>query len=126
LTDEPEKLMNGNWVSQGYPFYTGTMKYLTKFNVETKAGRSIHVRLPEAKGSLFSVYVNGNGPVPICWHPLEADVTGSVKDGENEIAIEVVSTLGNTFGPLHHMLGDALTFVGPNTFVDQENWTDAY
>jgi len=126
LTDEPKTLRDGDWVEQGYPFYTGTMRYLTRFNVEAKPGRSVRLRLPEAKGSLFLAYVNGSGPMPICWHPLKADITRFVKDGENDLAIEVISTLRNTFGPLHHKLGDALTFVGPNTFVDEENWVDAY
>jgi len=126
LTDEPKSMMDRDWVGQGYPFYAGTIRYQTKFNIEKKNDRSILVRLPEAKGSLFLVYVNGNGPIPICWHPLEADVTRFTKDGENDLVIDVVGTLRNTFGPLHHKLGDALTFVGPNTFVDEENWVDAY
>jgi len=126
LADEPERLREGDWVEQGYQFYAGTMRYQSKFNVKRKTERSILIRLPDAKGSLFLVYVNGKGPIPICWNPLEADVTKFIGNGENDLAIEVVSTLRNTFGPLHHKLGDTLTFVGPHTFADEENWIDAY
>jgi hypothetical protein len=122
LVDEPDHLLDGDWVEQGYPFYAGTMRYKTKFSIKKRNGENILVRLPEAKGSLFLVHVNGDGPVPVCWQPLEADVTKLVKDGENKLTIDVVSTLRNTFGPLHHKLGDTLTFVSPWTFVDENNW----
>jgi len=126
LTDEPGVLRNGNWVEQGYPFYTGTMQYKTTFNLEEKEPRErVLVRLPEAQGTLFLVSVNGRSPVPICWRPLEADVTDYVRKGENEIAIGVVSSLRNTFGPLHHKSGD-LHWVGPFSFVDEGSWVDPY
>ena len=126
LADEPDSLLDGDWVEQGYPFYAGTIRYKTKFNVKKRDGEKMLVRLPLARGSLFLIYVNGEGPIPICWQPLEADMTQFVKGGENELVIEVVSSLRNTFGPLHHKLGDALTFVGPFSFVDEKNWVDAY
>ncbi|MFQ6095708.1 MAG: hypothetical protein ACE5NN_06160, partial [Candidatus Bathyarchaeia archaeon] len=126
LTDEPDSLHDGDWVGQGYPFYAGTIRYKTRFNVKRTNGEEILIRLPGAKGSLFLVHVNGEGPIPICWQPLEADITKFVRDGENELAIDVVGSLRNTFGPLHHKLGDALTFVGPRTFVDEKNWVEAY
>ncbi len=127
LTDEPKALENGDWVNQGYPFYTGTMRYKTKFLLEEgiKPEDRVLVRLPEAKGTLFLVKVNGKGPVPVCWQPLEADVTNIVQSGENELSVDVVGSLRNTFGPLHHRLGDPYS-VGPNTFVDERNWVDTY
>ncbi|MBO3839702.1 MAG: hypothetical protein QXN75_02930 [Thermoproteota archaeon] len=59
-------------------------------------------------------------PVPVCWSPSEADITKFVKKGENTLEIDVVSSFRNTFGPLHHRLGDSLTF------VDEENWVEEY
>jgi hypothetical protein len=40
--------------------------------------------------------------------------------------VEVVSSLRNTFGPLHHDLGDRLPWTGPWEFVDESHWTDQY
>jgi len=127
LTDEPEALRSGNWVTQGYPFYTGTMRYKTNFTLksEPKPGERVLIRFPEAKGTLFLVRVNGKDPVPVCWRPLEADVTSLVRKNENELTVDVVSSLRNTFGPLHHKQGD-LHWVGPFSFTDEGNWTDAY
>jgi hypothetical protein len=126
LADEPDNLSDRDWVEQGYPFYAGTIRYKTSFNVRKRDGERVLVRLLGAKGSLFLVYVNGEDSVPICCQPLEADVTRFVNDGENELVIDVVSSLRNTFGPLHHKLGDALTFVGPFSFVDEKNWVESY
>ena len=127
LMDEPEALKNGDWTQQGYPFYAGTMQYKASFSLqkEREPGERVLIRLPEAKGTLFLVKVNGRGPVPVCWQPLEADVTDLVQIGENELIIEVVSSLRNTFGPLHHKSGDPY-WVGPFTFTDEANWVDAY
>jgi len=124
LADEPETLRDGDWTTQGYPFYSGTIRYRGKFRLE-ELGDRVLVRLPDARGSLFTVSVNGGNPIPICWSPLEADVTSQVQKGENTVTIEVVGTLRNTFGPLHHKKGD-LTSVGPRSFVDEANWTDSY
>jgi len=127
LTEEPETLKNGSWVEQGYPFYAGTMRYETSFNIdkELQLGERVLIRLPEARGTLFLVRVNGSDPLPICWQPLEVDVTKNVRKGRNELSIDVVSSLRNTFGPLHHKAGD-LYSVGPFSFIDEKNWTDAY
>jgi len=126
LTYEPAVLRDGDWVEQGYPFYSGTMQYRTTFNLKEKqSGERVLIRLPEAKGTLFLVSINSKGPVPICWQPLETDVTDLAQTGENELTIDVVSSLRNTFGPLHHKSGDPY-WVGPFTFTDEGNWVDAY
>jgi len=128
LTGEPKTLRNGDWVEQGYPFYAGTMRYKMSFTLREEEGgsrRRVRIRLPEAKGTLFLVKVNEKGPVPICWHPFEADATDIVKTGVNRLTIDVVGSLRNTFGPLHHKGGD-LYLVGPASFVDESNWVEAY
>lgn len=124
LTNEPEYLKSGSWVNQGYPFYAGTMRYKSRFNLASDHWDQVLLRFPEARGTLFLVYVNHSGPITVCWSPLEADITRFAKKGENTLEIDVVSSLRNTFGPLHHRLGDSLTFIGPETFVDEENWVE--
>ncbi len=123
LSEEPEILMDGSWTEQRYPFYAGVIRYKTKVKIGRVDGE-VFLRIPEAKGSLFLVYVNGEGPIPICWHPLEANITRFIREGENEVWIDVVSTLRNTFGPLHNRSED--TWVGPSSFTDEEDWTDSY
>jgi hypothetical protein len=132
ITDEPQSIKSGDWGGQGYPFYAGTMRYKTTFNLEAepKDGERVLIRLPEAKGTLFLVKVNRKGPVSIVWRPLEADVTDCVQKGKNELTVDVISSLRNTFGPLHNKLATPNFplhyLVGPFSFTDEHNWTDAY
>ncbi|MEM3041762.1 MAG: glycosyl hydrolase, partial [Nitrososphaerota archaeon] len=127
ITEEPEVLRNGDWVEQGYPFYTGTMRYKARFHMEKRpeAGERILIRFPDAKGTLFLISLNNREPALVAWQPLETDITDRVQMGENELTIDVVSSLRNTFGPLHSKFGDPY-WVGPKTFVDEANWTDSY
>ncbi|HIE13988.1 TPA: hypothetical protein EYP70_01810 [Candidatus Bathyarchaeota archaeon] len=124
LTEEPKFLKNGDWTSQGYYFYSGTIVYEGNF-VLKELFKRVLIHLPDAKGCLFLISVNDAKPLPICWNPLEVDVTDRVRKGRNKLRITVVSTLRNTFGPLHHVKGD-LTFVGPGSFIDEDNWIDSY
>jgi hypothetical protein len=146
LTDEPEQLTNGNWGEQGYPFYAGNILYCGKLKCEAKDGQQVLLRLKNPKGCLFRISVNDSEPIPLWYQPWQVDITDLVKndnplaphnplpplirgnkgDGENSVCIEVISTLRNTFGPLHHKLGDALPWVGPGQFVDEANWVDDY
>lgn len=126
LTDEPSTLSMGSWGDQGYPMYAGTMRYHATFQVQKPEDGRVVVRLNGARGSLYLVSVNDGPQVPVCWQPWEADVTDQVRPGENRLTVDVVSTLRNTFGPLHHKRGDDLGWVGPGEFVDERNWVDEY
>ena len=126
LTGEPEQLKNGDWGEQGYPFYAGSILYSGTFNCEVEDGQKVYLRLKNPKGCLFRISVNNAEPTPLWYQPWQVDITDSVRNGENSLNIEVISTLRNTFGPLHHRLGDAIPWVGPGQFVDEANWVDDY
>jgi hypothetical protein len=125
LTDEPKKLLDGNWGDQGYPFYAGNIRYKTKVDLSKSSGDKFAIRLKDPRGTLFVIEVNGNR-IPLFCQPWEVDATEFIRNGENEITIEVVGSLRNTFGPLHHRLGDNLPWTGPGEFVDERNWIDEY
>ncbi len=125
LVSEPLELQSGSWVYQGYPFYAGNMVYKAEFSLSTLAERRIVLRLENPKGTLFNVAVNGQKTEAIITEPWEIDITESCVEGKNKLAIEVVGSLRNTFGPLHHR---ALSpgWCGPGQFVDRNNWIDSY
>ena len=97
---EPPDLNNGSWVDQGYPFYTGRMLYRQRFAAPLP-GRRLFLRLRQALGTLFYVRVNGAAAGSLLWRPHVVELTEALQDGENQLEIEVVSSLQNTFGPLH-------------------------
>jgi len=126
ITREPAKLEPGDWGTQGYPFYSGSMIYQGEVELKTQPDRVYLLDVSKAKGSLCRVSVNEKDAGIVAWHPWRIDVTRLIENGRNTVAVEVVSTLRNTMGPLHHKAKDDLSWVGPEQFVDEANWTDVY
>jgi hypothetical protein len=121
---EPTKLAPGSWVEQGYPFYSGTMRY--RLDVKG-AHQDLWLDCSQASGSLLKVLVNGEQVRVLPWRPWVVDIGPYLRSGSNRVEIEVVSSLRNAFGPLHHKLGDALPRVGPQQFTEAaDHWVDAY
>ncbi|NQT84863.1 hypothetical protein HQ563_17735, partial [bacterium] len=126
LLPEPKTLRTGDWGSQGYPFYSGNMLYEAEVELRMQQGRTYLLDVSKVKSSLCRVIVNGEEAGIVAWCPWRIDITRLLKDGRNSVAVEVVSTLRNTMGPLHHKAKDDLAWVGPEQFVDEANWTDEY
>ncbi|MFQ5810531.1 MAG: hypothetical protein ACE5JM_13020, partial [Armatimonadota bacterium] len=124
LTEEPDHLRSGDWVEQAYPFFAGRMLYRQSF--ERPAGATMRTRLAlgEPSGSCFIVRVNGVECGFLASQPWHVEITDALQDGTNEIEIEVVSTLRNTFGPLH--LKEQIPWIGPSEFVNDGNWEPPY
>ena len=57
--------------------------------------------------------------------PYQIEVTKFLKDGENLLEIEITNSLRNLLGPHHHQKAELLSVV-PESFSDEENWTDSY
>jgi hypothetical protein len=129
VTKEPETLDTGSWISQGYPFYSGSMVYKIEFDLpepELKESETYEIEISGASGSTFFVTVNETEVGSAPFQPFRADITGTLVKGTNTIEAEVISTLRNTLGPLHHKDGDNLNRTGPEQFCDEANWTDSY
>jgi hypothetical protein len=115
LSEEPKKLVNGDWCSQGYPFYSGNMEYITKVNLNPKKGNKYFLELKNPSGTVFTVKVNGKVKTLIS-NPWKFEITDYIKTGFNDITIEVTSSLRNTFGPLHHT-DKYMKWTGPGKFT---------
>lgn len=105
----------GPWKAQGLPLYGDTVSYTQRFVLAgDPGGASFKVQLPEWRGSVAKVTVNG-GEAGFIWHaPWECPVTTGLRPGENEITVTVYGTPKNPLGP-HH--GDPpLGFAGPGSF----------
>jgi len=124
LTEEPDHLRSGDWVEQGYPFFAGSMLYRQSFERPRGAQTRARLALQQPSGSCFAVRVNGIECGFLASHPWHVDITDALKDDTNDIEIEVVSTLRNTFGPLH--MKEHIAWVGPGEFVNDGNWEPPY
>jgi len=115
IVPEPKKLKAGSWTDQGYPFYSGRMIYKCDVNLADE-NQKLVLRLLRPSGTLFKVRVNSEEVGRILWRPYELNLSPFIKKGTNALEIEVVSSLQNTWGPLHNIEGDDFMWVGPNAF----------
>jgi hypothetical protein len=93
----PIALQFGSWARQGYPFYGSSARYETA--IETPDGM-LRVQLGEWQGSVAEVLLDGKRAGLIPWQPWSAEFP--VSAGEHLVAVRVVSTPRNIFGPFHN------------------------
>ena len=126
IIKEPKTLETGDWCSQGYPFYSGSIIYTMEIPLQKEDSARYEIDLSDAEGSIFNLTVNNVEVGAISFPPFRGDITGALKNGDNTIEIEVVGSLRNILGPHHHRAGDNLELTGPEAFCDESNWTDSY
>lgn len=95
----PGKLGFGSWAKQGLPFYADAVTYQTRISVPS-GNNTLRIQLREWQGSVAVVLVDGKESARLGWPPYQADVP--VSPGEHTIALRIVSTPRNTYGPFHH------------------------
>jgi hypothetical protein len=128
VTDVPRSLALGDWTSQGLAFYSGSVCYERRVNVERGAADHVFVQVPEYRGVAVRVLVDGKPAGVIGWEPNEVDISGCLPLGASspEIRIEVAGHRRNSHGPLHHARKWPV-WTGPGEFrTTGELWTDAY
>jgi len=87
----------GSWKSKGYPFYAQKVSYTESFKA-TKNREKIKVKLNKWNGVLTEVYVNDKKAGIIAYPPYELNISKFIDMGKNEISLNVVGSLKNTFG----------------------------
>ncbi len=90
-----ETMPLGDWRQLGYPAFCGTGCYRTRI---TLTDLPTHLSL-DTGGYPASVSVNGTAVGTCPWSPFQFDVRDAVKLGENELLIEITSTVGHLFTP---------------------------
>jgi hypothetical protein len=128
----------GDLVTGGYPFYAGRLTLTETVSLRTvQAGERAFLELPTIDAAaLAHVDVNGERAGTIVWAPYEVEVTNWLCDGENEIAITLITTLRNLLGPHHRPEGEGDQcwtrdyILDPAWLADEQHreahWTDDY
>lgn len=111
IVAEPARLHFGDWTSQGYPHYAGSMIYHGSVVYDPGDG-PVRVYLGQYEAVDVAVHVNGAVAGHIPWASANGlDITPHLRPGHNDVGIEVVSSPRNMLGPLHLATG-------------REPWTD--
>ncbi len=98
----------GSWKEQGFPFYSGAVKY-TKQQTFSGAPRRAVVRLGRWKGTVAEVLVNGQHAGIIQQPPYQAEITGLLTQGSNKIDVIVYGSNKNLMGPHHNITRRGIT-----------------
>ncbi len=108
ITDRPTAITGGNIVSQGYPFFRGSMTFSQDVMVEKAYGEKIGISINKPYAALSKLYVNGVFVKDMLWSDFTADISGFVKSGETaRISVEVVVGNRNLFGPHYTFQGES-------------------
>lgn len=76
-------------------YFSGTATYTTTVNLD-RAGRDEHMFMAfDNVGTMAKVYINGKYAGGVWTTPYKLDVTDFVKDGRNDVRVEVVNTWVN-------------------------------
>ena len=109
ITAPVRKLSFGDIVGQGLPFYTGNIVY--SFKVETEG--DFTVRVPQYRGGLVKVMVDGEEVGPIAFSPYSLKVKAEA--GEHLVQLCLYGTRQNGFAQLHHTPG-VYFYQSPNSW----------
>jgi len=108
----------------GYPFYAGTVELQCEFDVNASRGTP-WIEFDELGGTYAEFHANGRELGDIFWRDYRLNADGFLKPGRNRIVIRLTNDLRNLLGP-RHWRGGEFTGVNPNSFRDDQGWTDAY
>jgi alpha-L-rhamnosidase len=87
----------GSWKTMGYPFYAQKVSYAEHFNVNN-SGEQYKVKLNKWNGILTEVFVNNTKAGTIAYPPYELNISKFMTPGKNEVSVNVIGSLKNTFG----------------------------
>jgi hypothetical protein len=116
LTKLPRKLGLGDLGDQGLPFYSGVVTYLVPAP-KVEAGDRVVLEVPQFSAACLRVTGKDESPLRIAWRPYEAEVTDLLA-GQDHLALDLVLTRRNTFGPLHQLPLRAGSY-GPGSFTTE-------
>lgn len=126
LSGHSNRLFSGDFTGGGFPFYSGSVLLYNTIDIgDIENYASIVFKMTKPHAAVSRLYINGTEVKTFMWGPFEAEVRKYLKNGVNAIAVELVGTDRNLFGPHHHPNGELLG-LGPLHFTDKFGWLDSY
>ncbi len=112
ITKMPETLGFSSIVAQGLSFYSGALDYHLDVNVpEEFDGAELEVRVPQYRGSVVEVLLDGGAPEIVAYTPYKVSM-GKVTSGAHRVTVRLYVPRTNGFGPVH-LADDQFAYPGP-------------
>ena len=116
LVKQEEIVSISDFTSGLFPFFSGKINV----NKDIEAEKGTFLLYVDGQFSICNLYVN-NKLVKTFMFDRFAEI--ELNEGKNNIRFELIGSLRNTFGPLHHQ-EDELTLVCPDSFTFEDDWTE--
>ncbi|MDL2300860.1 hypothetical protein LJC58_00700 [Lachnospiraceae bacterium OttesenSCG-928-D06] len=111
----PKKLLFGDYVVQGLPFYAGNVTYEVLLPSE---GGDYKLQVSKFRAPLLKVSVDGGEWKPIAYSPYEVDL-GYLEPGVHKVRITSFGNRVNAFGTVHNC-DETTEWFGPNEWITQD------
>ncbi|OHB56918.1 MAG: hypothetical protein A2Y12_19585 [Planctomycetes bacterium GWF2_42_9] len=124
----PDKLAIGSVTKQGLPFYSGNIFYKSSFYFETKPGLRYWLALEDINATAAEISINGSDMMLMGMPDYKVEITDLLKNGQNNICINLLGSRHNAFGPLH-MANKRPVYISSAAFRKHENyykWQEGY
>lgn len=102
LTKRPFHVNDGDIAPQGFPFFCGKMTLKKTFNLSEDEINNRSIEFSRLCSTITKITVNGNVLPNMYWAPYNADLSGLLQEGENDVEIELITSLQNMLGS-HHL-----------------------
>lgn len=124
LTARPQAVKTGDLVTQGFPFFAGSLTLEQKVHINEGDALPVTWSFPAPPDAIVTrLFINGTEVRTFLWEPYTADISGLLQAGENSIMLELTGSCRNLLGPHHHIKGEVYK-IGPDSFKDKPGWTD--
>ncbi len=104
---------------QGFPFFCGKLRLSKKFNL---SDTQYCLKFTPYGINAVTITVNGKKISPVIWEPYEVNLSEHLLKGDNEIEIEISTTMRNLFGPHHIPLGELYTVYAGDYYRHESVW----
>jgi len=101
LSDET-KVTSGDLIVDGYPFYAGRLTLSNSVRInKPNVNERIFLQLPRLNATIARIHINEKEAGTIIWPPYRLEITPLVREGGNNIEIQLTNSLRNLLGPHH-------------------------
>ncbi len=107
--------------TNGLPFFCGKLRLSKKFNL---SDTQYCLKFTPYGINAVTVTVNGKKIPPVIWEPYEVNLSEFLLKGDNEIEIEISTTMRNIFGPHHIPLGELYTVTPGDYYRSESVWNN--
>ena len=117
----PHTLRPGDFTTQGFAFFAGTMTLEREFLRPDTEGPVI-LDLGAPRAGLVCAKIDGADPRTFLWGPYELEVT-DLSPGKHTLSVTLYASNRNLFGPHHHTKLENYS-VGPLSFTGKFSWAE--